>query len=226
LAERPAKPETSLPLVTVDRLAHCHHLCAKLKAEGREFTSSQEIGHRLGYSPSQVRKDFARLGKLGTRGAGYRIDELQNVLRRILGKGRLWNVVLVGAGNLGRALVSYGGFQRQGFRFVAVFDADPSKVGTRLAGLVVEDVAVIPEVLGSISVEIGVVAVPEAGARPVAVLLAEHGVGAILSFAPTAPLPDGKPVVRHVDLAVELEKLCYSLMAADPEQRRSNLADL
>ena len=234
LPERPVLAQHGLPSVTVDRLVRCHRLCVRLNAEGQEYTSSQEIGDRLGYSPSQARKDFSRLGRLGTRGSGYRVGELQKALGRVLGKGRSWNVALVGAGNLGSALLTYGGFERQGFRFVAVFDADPEKVGLVLGGLVVEDVSAVPESLRTLDVEIGMIAVPATGAQWVASLLAENGVGAILNFAPAtrrsgrlrgaddATLWPGQPVVvSNVDLAIELEKLCYYLMApVGPSPRR------
>ncbi len=224
MPERPVLAQHGLPSVTVDRLVRCHRLCVRLNAEGREFTSSQEIGERLGYSPSQVRKDFSRLGRLGTRGSGYRVGELQNVLGRVLGKGRSWNVVLVGAGNLGSALLTYGGFERQGFRFVAVFDADPDKVGTKLGRLVVKDISAVPDVLQSLDVEIGVIAVPATGAQWVATTLAENGVRAILNFAPATLWPVQSVVVSNVDLAIEIEKLCYYLMAAKSESRGGNLA--
>lgn len=207
-----------LPSVTVDRLVRCHRMCVRLKAEGREFTSSQELGERLGYSPSQIRKDFSRIGRLGTRGSGYRTSELQGVLARLLGKGRSWDVVLVGAGNLGAALLSYGGFQRQGFRFVAAFDADPDKVGSKLGSLEVRDVSSIPEVLRSLDAEIGVIAVPATGAQWVATTLTENGIKAILNFAPAVLWPKEAVVVSNVDLAVELEKLCYYLTTAEARQ--------
>lgn len=220
MPERTVAVRQGLPSVTVDRLVRCHRMCVRLKAEGREYTSSQELGERLGYSPSQVRKDFSKIGRLGTRGSGYRVAELQSVLSRLLGKGRSWDVILVGAGNLGTALLSYGGFQRQGFRFVAVFDADPAKVGSRLGGLEVRDVSSIPEVLRSVDVEIGVIAVPATGAQWVATTLAENGVKAILNFAPAVLWPKESVVVGNVDLAVELEKLCYYLVTAEAESPR------
>jgi redox-sensing transcriptional repressor len=211
LRERDAVARRGLPAVTVDRLVHCYRLCRRLRDAGREFVSSQEIGERLGYSASQVRKDFSMLGRLGRRGSGYGIADLESVLGRILGKGRSWEMVLVGAGNLGRALLSYGGFERQGFHFVAVFDADPEKVGAEAGGLVVRDVAEVPEVVRSTGVEIGVIAVPARAAQWVAATLSENGVRAILNFAPSPLRPGAGLAVSNVDLAVELEKLCYYL---------------
>jgi redox-sensing transcriptional repressor len=193
-------------------------------AGGREFTSSQELGERLGCNPSQIRKDFSRIGRLGTRGSGYRVAELEGVLARLLGKGQSWNVVLVGAGNLGTALLSYGGFKRQGFRFVAVFDADPGKVGTMLGGLEVRDVSSIPEVLSSVDAEIGVIAVPATGAQWVATTLAQNGIRAVLNFAPAVIWPNESVVVSNVDLAIELEKLCYYLVTPKTKSLGRSLA--
>lgn len=226
LPSRSVPGQHDLPSVTVDRLVRCYRLCTKLLAEGREYTSSQEIGERLGGSPSQVRKDFSKLGKLGTRGSGYRVQELRNYLGRIIGKGRHWNVALVGAGNLGTALLKHGEFERQGFRFVAVFDADPDKVGTKHGHMVVQDVSRIPEVLRSSDVEIGIITVPATGAQWVARLLADHGVRAILNFARTTLWPGGDVIVSNVDLTTELEKLTYYLSAAKADTPGSNLAAL
>lgn len=224
MPEHPLLVRHSLPSAAVDRLVRCHRLCVRLKAEGRENTSSQEIGESLGYGPSQIRRDFSRLGKLGTRGTGYRVDELESVLGRTLGKGRSWNVVLVGVGNLGSALVKYGGFRHQGFRFVAVFDADAGKVGAKLGGLVVQDISAAPDVLPSLDAEIGMIAVPAAGAQQVATLLAENGVKAILNFAPDILSLGESVVVGNVDLTIELEKLCYYLTVAKAEGSGSDLA--
>jgi len=217
MAERSVLSRRDLPSVTVDRLVRCYRLCERLKAEGRESTLSQEIGERLGCSPSQVRKDFSKLGRLGTRGSGYRVDELQSILGKIIGKGREWDVVLVGAGNLGSALLKHGEFERQGFRFVAVFDADPDKVGRKIGGLVVQDVSRIPETLSKSGAEMGVITVPATGAQSVARLLVEHGVRAILNFARTGLWLGDDVTVSNVDLTTELEKLAYYLSTAKAE---------
>ena len=207
-------------------MTRCYRFCLRLKSEGREFTSSEEIARATGCSPSQIRKDFSRIGRLGRRGTGYRVVELLAVLGRLLGKGRPWNVVMVGTGHLGTALLAYAGFERGGFHFVAAFDADPEKVGTRVGDLTVQDVSAIPEVLRSSDAEIGIIAVPATGAQWVATLLTENGVRAILNFAPAALFPGEAVVVSNVDLAFELEKLCYYLMAAKAEAPRSDVPNV
>jgi redox-sensing transcriptional repressor len=161
-----------------------------------------------------IRKDLSRLGRLGARGQGYRVDELQRALGAILGKEQAWNVVLVGAGKIGTALLTHYEFERRGFHFVAVFDDDPSKVGKTFDGLVVQNVSHLPEALRSLDAEIGVITVPATAAQRVARLLVTNGVRAILNFAPINLSLEGDVALTNVDLAVELEKLCYRLTAA------------
>ena len=212
--------------VTVGRLVRCYHLCAQLQDEGTEVTFSREIGQRLGCSPSLVRKDLSRLGRLGTRGSGYRVAELKTVLGQALGIGKARNAILVGGGGLGTALLNSWGFERQGFRFTAVFDADPKKIGTPRGSLMVKHVSEIPRALRSSGAEIGVLAVPATEAQRTAELLVNNGVHAILNFTCAALSLNGSVVVSNVDLAVEMEKLAFYL--ADTEgaaSERSGITD-
>lgn len=214
MAESLARSRHELPYVTVDRLVRCHRFCARLMAEGRETVSSRELGECLGCSPSQIRKDFSKLGRLGTRGWGYRVESLRAFIGKVIGKERRWNVVLVGAGPFGAAVMGYGELERQGFHFVAVFDGDPALIGTEIQGLMVQDVSRIPDVLGPLDVKIGVLTVPAVGAQWVADLLIKHGVEAILSFSRVGLSPRKKAVISNIDLTTELEKLTYHLSAA------------
>jgi redox-sensing transcriptional repressor len=200
--------------VTVGRLIRCHHLCTQLRRDGRERVSSGEIGHSLGCRPSLIRKDFSRVGKLGTRGHGYRIAGLLRVLEEFLGGGRPVAAVLVGTGALGAALLSRGGFARDGLRFLAAFDFDPSRAGARCDGLVVEHASRMPDVLGALDVDVGVLAVSETEARGAAQLLAENGVRAILNLTPAILPPRRGVVVSNIDLATELAKLAFYAASA------------
>ncbi len=210
----PALRQRPLHPATVDRLARYHRLCIQLKAEGQRMISSRDMSERLNAPPSVIRKDLSRLGKLGARGHGYRIDELQRALGAILGKEQAWNVVLVGAGRIGAALLTHGVFERRGFHFAAVFDDDPNKVGEALGGLVVQNVSHLPEVLRSLDAEIGVITVPATAAQRVARLLVTNGVRAILNFAPVDLSLEEDVALANVDVALELEKLCFRLTAA------------
>src|SRR5262249_5722732 len=132
----------------------------RLHLEGAQKVSSSQLGEALGINDAQVRKDLAYLGNLGQPGIGYHLTDLIAALRCRLGIGRPWPAVVVGVGNLARALLRYRGFQRQGFTFVALFDADPRKVGQQLDGLQIHPLESMPEVIAATAAELGVVAVP------------------------------------------------------------------
>ena len=199
---------------TVERFARCHRLCVELEAQGKLHVTSQEISRRLGEDASLIRRDICCLGRLGTQRHGYPIRKLQKALGRILGKRNVWGLILVGAGKVGAALLTHHWFESRGFRFVAVFDDDADKIGTKIGNLVVQSIFNLPDVCGSLDAEIGVITVPPAAARWVARFLAANRVRGILNFTPIDLLLDEDVVVMNVDLAVELEKLCYHLTAA------------
>ena len=203
--------------VTVDRLIRCCRLCARLRDDGREFISSWELGELLGCRPSLIRKDFSRLGRLGTRGHGYRIAGLIDVLKDLLGRGGPVTAVLVGTGSLGAALLARGDRALNGFRFIAAFDFDPSRAGTRCDGLVVNHVSRMSDVLGGAGVDVGVLAVSETKAQEAAQLLAENGVRAILNLTPAILSTPGDVAVTDIDFATELAKLAFHAASA---QRR------
>ncbi len=181
----------------------------RLQQDGAQKVSSSQLGTALGINDAQVRKDLAYLGNLGQPGIGYHIHDLVAALRRRLGIDRPWPAVLVGVGNLARALLRYRGFQRQGFTFVALFDADPEKVGQQVDGLTVHPLDELAKVITATSAELAVLAVPAAAAQSVADALVAAGVRGILNFAPTVlRLPSHVSLVS-VDLAVQLEQLAF-----------------
>jgi redox-sensing transcriptional repressor len=185
-----------------------------LLREGSAKVSSSQLGDALGVADTQVRKDLAYLGNLGQPGIGYPTRELIAAIRQTLGLNRSWAVALVGVGNLARALLRYRGFQQQGFRIVALFDADPAKVGQRLEGLEVHAPEQMAAVIAATGAELGVVAVPSEAAQAVADALADAGIRGILNFAPVLlRLP---PAVRlvSVDLSVQLEQLAFLVQMA------------
>ncbi len=180
-----------------------------LKREGIGKVSSGQLGEAVGVSDAQVRKDLAGLGSLGQPGIGYAAPELMAAIRRTLGIDREWKAVLVGVGNLARALLRYRGFQQQGFRIVALCDADPSKVEQVLEGLTIKPMDDVSDVVSQTGAELGVVTVPAEAAQAVADQLAAAGVRGILNFAPAVlKMPPGVSLVT-VDLTVQLEQLAF-----------------
>jgi len=179
-------------------------------ADARTTTiSSERLAELAGVNAAKVRKDLSYLGSYGTRGVGYDVEYLLFQMSRELGLTHDWPVIIVGAGNLGQALANYGGFDERGYPVVALVDADPAKIGTRIGPHVVRDVAELPEIVGGHEHIIGIIATPGSAAQEVADRLVAAGVNSILNFAPTLlQVPRGVRV-RKVDLAVELQILSF-----------------
>ncbi|MFM8274290.1 MAG: redox-sensing transcriptional repressor Rex [Gemmata sp.] len=184
-----------------------------------EKVSSSRIAAAVGVSDAQVRRDLAALGHLGQRGVGYDARELAAAIRTALGIDRPWHAVLVGVGNLGRALLKYQGFRAQGFQVVGLFDSDPEKVGKDVEGLTVEPVAVLAARVPELRAELGVLTVPGDTAHAVSDALVTAGVRGILNFAPVVlKLPRHVRLVT-VDLAIQLEQLAFQVQHGDAAAR-------
>ena len=208
-------PET--PDVVIDRLPVYVRALARMEQAGRVVVSSQELGRELGVTPAQIRKDLSYFGRFGKQGRGYQIQQLVEQLRGILGLDSEWRMALVGVGRLGQAILSYGGFEPQGFRLVKAFDSDLATVGRTAQGVLVEDVATLASSLGESPVDIGVVAVPAEAAQEVIDVLVASGVRAILSYAPTAVrVPEGVQL-RQVDPVLALQSMTFHLKRARGE---------
>ena len=201
---------------SVGRLSlYLRHLEGLLR-DGAGTVSSGQLGEPLGVTDAQVRKDLAYLGHLGQAGIGYPTQELITALRHALGVDRSWTVVLVGVGNLARALLRYRGFHQRGFRIVALFDADAEKVGQQVDGLTIQGVAQIPELVAGWGVDLGVLTVPSEAAQGVADALVTAGVKGILNFAPTILRLPARVSLVSVDLTVQLEQLAFLVQFGGP----------
>jgi redox-sensing transcriptional repressor len=198
-----------IPEKTVTRLSIYLRCLEELETDGVTSVSSKQLAERFGLNSAQVRKDLAYFGQFGVRGLGYYIAELKHNLERILGLKQDWEVALVGAGNLGSALIAYKGFQARGFHLGMAFDTDPAKVGLCVDGVQILEVAKLVPTVRKKKIKIAMVAVPAAAAQAVADLLVEAGVNAILNFAPVQlAVPEGVKV-QNVDLSVLLKTLSY-----------------
>ena len=201
-----------VPPAVVSRLSRYLRELQHLVDNGTQTTSSNQLGVRLGFTDAQVRKDLAHFGQFGHPGIGYRCDELIAEIRKILGTDRRWSVALMGAGNLGRALLGYRGFESQGFRIVAAFDPDPAKAGSKVEGVEVYGIHRLAELVSSLRIELGMVAAPAPHAQTAADQLVAAGVSGILNFAPvTVSVPVGVSMVS-VDLARELEQVTFAVV--------------
>ena len=204
-----------IPEVVIDRLPIYARALALLEKQGREVVNSQELGERLSVTPAQIRKDLSYFGRFGKQGRGYNVSRLLQELHQILGLTREWPMVLVGVGQLGRAIAAYDGFVPQGFRIVEAFDADPRIIGTKLNGLEVKPVDALPEVLRRHKAALAIVAVPAAVAQEVIDMLVESGVRAILNYAPIAPHVPPHVRIKDIDPVLSLQSMTFYVKHAD-----------
>jgi redox-sensing transcriptional repressor len=205
----------SIPEPAVRRLSLYLRELEKFQRNNRLTISSKQLGESLRLTDAQVRKDLAYFGQFGRPGIGYRVVDLVSRLRHILGTDRDWNVVLVGAGNIGKALCSYRGFGAKGFNIVAVFDNDPTKVGKRLGSFVVKPLSDLIATTRELAARLAILAVPADGAQDVADQLVAAGIRGLLNFAPVSlKVPKGV-AVNAVDVAVQLEQLAFQTSLSD-----------
>jgi redox-sensing transcriptional repressor len=203
----------SIPDIVIGRLPVYLRALNFLVAEGRQITSSQELGDRLGISSAQIRKDLSHFGEFGKQGTGYDITFLHKQLSEILKVDRMWNVALVGAGNLGKAVADYPGFAGKGFNITVIFDNEPTKIGQVMG---VNNVKVQPaeELAATIrehGIVVGIIATPAEFAQVTARTMIDAGVKAILNYAPiTIMVPSGVRV-QYIDPVVGLQRMTYYL---------------
>ncbi|MFN8667262.1 MAG: redox-sensing transcriptional repressor Rex [Gemmatimonadaceae bacterium] len=200
---------------TVRRLSVYLRFLEDSVQRGMRTISSEELARRGGTTSAQVRKDLSFFGSFGKRGLGYPAAELTTALRDILGLDREWRVMIIGAGKIGTALAQYRGFKQRGFHVMAVYDADPRKIGTRWEDQIVRDIAVLESDLAAEQPDIAVLTVPGPQAQPVAERLVAAGIHAILNFAPVQLHLPADVTVRNVNMAMELEGLSYALANRD-----------
>ena len=200
-----------IPNIVVGRLPVYLRALQHMRQEGRRVTSSQELGERLGISAAQIRKDLSQFGEFGKQGTGYNIEFLATQLQQILKIDRLWDVVVVGAGDIGSALARYQGLENRGFRVTMIFDNNPIKIGTEVGAFRVKDSELLVETVIEAGIRIAMVAVPAAEAQQVADNLLEAGVRAILNYAPISLTVPENIRVQYVDPGTHLQHMTYYL---------------
>ena len=196
---------------TVRRLSAYLRFLEDFEGRGLTTISSDELAQRGGTTSAQVRKDLSFFGSFGKRGLGYSVPELAGRLREILGLGRKWKVIIIGAGKIGAALVAYRGFRQRGFHILAAYDASPDKVGKALEGIPVRDINLLEKDVSKDPPDIAVVTVPGENAQAVVDRVVRAGIKAILNFAPTQLQVPPDVTVKTVNMAMELESLSFAL---------------
>jgi redox-sensing transcriptional repressor len=200
-----------IPDIIVGRLPLYLRALQSMIKEGRRVTSSQELGERLGISAAQIRKDLSQFGEFGKQGTGYSIDYLAGQIGQILKVDRVWDIIVVGAGDIGSAIARYQGFANRGFRVAMLFDNDPVKIGQQFGEFTVLDSAGLEEAIQKAGIQVAMIATPSAEAQTVADLLVKAGIRAILNYAPISlTVPEGVQV-QYIDPVIHLQRMTYYL---------------
>jgi redox-sensing transcriptional repressor len=207
-----------IPDATVARLPEYLRALTDLALQGISSVSSEELSSAVGVRSAKLRKDLSHLGSYGVRGVGYDVSNLADQISRELGLTQQWPVVIIGLGNLGRALANYPGFASKGFSIVALLDdpdASPSVVGTRIGTMTVQSIDELEALVAEHEVAIGVLATPAAVAQDVCDRLVRAGVHSVLNFAPCVLTVPTGVTVRKVDLSTELQILAFHEQRGD-----------
>jgi redox-sensing transcriptional repressor len=203
--------KSEIPDIIVSRLPVYLRALRRLQVQKQQTTSSQELGKQVGVSAAQIRKDLSQFGEFGKQGTGYNIAFLVDKLREILHVEHVWDVALIGMGDMGHALTRYQGFSDRGFRVAMVFDNDPAKVGEQVGEYVVRDAREMGKAIREAGIEIAMVCVPAAVAQTVTTQLVEAGVKAILNYAPISLSVPVGVWVQYLDPSIGLQRMTYYL---------------
>ena len=200
-----------IPDIIIARLPVYLRALQRMADKGLQTTSSQDLGERVGISAAQIRKDISQFGEFGKQGTGYSIPYLINKLREILKVDRMWDVIIIGAGDMGHALARYQGFADRGFHVVMVFDNDKNKIGHKIGDFIIEDTSHLVEKVKSAGIKIALLTIPATVAQEITEKLVEAGVKAILNYAPISISVPKDVKVQHIDPATHLQRMTYYL---------------
>jgi redox-sensing transcriptional repressor len=200
-----------IPDIIVSRLPVYLRALRHLKTRGKLTTSSQELGAAVGLSAAQIRKDLSQFGGFGKQGTGYNIEFLIEKLRDILQVKQVWDVAVIGMGDMGHALSRYQGFKDRGFRVAMLFDNDPTKIGTQVGDFIIRDAGEMIPAIRTAGIKLAMLCVPAMQAQEVTDRLVEAGVKAILNYAPiNLTVPPGVRV-QYLDPSTGLQRMTYYL---------------
>jgi redox-sensing transcriptional repressor len=202
---------SSIPDIVISRLPVYLRALERLAQEGHEITSSHELGRQLGISSAQIRKDLSHFGGFGKQGTGYKIAYLREQLRQVLNVEHEWEIVLIGAGDLGSAVARYRGFAERGFHILYVFDSSPEKIGRQVGDFTILPMEDLEKTIKGRGVQIAMVTVPAENAQDVAERLVACGVRAILNYAPINLNVPTTVHVQNIDPVLHLQRMTYYL---------------
>lgn len=200
-----------IPDIIIGRLPVYLRALQRLSSKGIQTTSSQELGEIVGISAAQIRKDISQFGEFGKQGTGYSIPFLVERLQTILKVDRVWDVIIVGMGDMGHALARYNGFTNRGFKITMVFDNDPQKIGQKVGDFEILDTSTMMEKVRQSKIKIAMLTVPATAAQEISEQLVKAGVKAILNYAPINLNVPNHVKVQYIDPAAHLQRMTYYL---------------
>lgn len=207
-----------VPLVVIRRLPRYHRYLGELLANRIYRVSSTELSKKMGVTASQIRQDLNYFGGFGQQGYGYNVEMLYNNITSILGLDRGYKTIIIGAGNLGRALANYAGFSKRGFRLCGIFDTDEKIVGTSIGDLIVSSYNGIADFIEAEKPDIAILAVPKASVNSVAETVVECGIKALWNFAHVDLKLPGDVIIENVHLSDSLMTLSYQMALMEDGQ--------
>ena len=201
-----------VPEVVINRLPQYVRVLKSLLYEEVQVVNSQLLGRKLQVTPAQIRKDLSYFGRFGKQGRGYSVKHLLEELKQILGLDYEWNVVLVGVGKLGAAILSYPGFNPDGFHLIAAIDNNPDLIGREVNGLTVNSIDDLPDLVAQHNISIAIVAVPISQTQRVIDRIIDCGIESILNYAPTSPQVPAHVKITNIDPVISLQSMTYYLV--------------
>jgi redox-sensing transcriptional repressor len=200
-----------IPEIVIGRLPIYLRALQRMEQNGQQVTSSHELGDLLGISPPQIRKDLSQFGEFGKQGTGYHVEYLSEQLIKILNLRRIWDMAIIGAGDVGHALARYQGFLNRGFQVKLIFDNDPEIIGSKIGEITILDISSMSEIVQEAGIKVALVAVPATFAQEVTDKLVDAGIKAILNYAPIQLNAPKDVRIQYIDPVTHLQKMSYYL---------------
>lgn len=200
-----------IPDIVIGRLPIYLRALQRMGQSGQQVTSSKELGEILGISPPQIRKDLSQFGEFGKQGTGYHIEFLSKQLQKILNLDQVWDVAVIGAGDVGHALARYQGFLDRGFQVALIFDNDPNVIGTKIGDYTIEDIGEMIEIIKNRGVKVAMLAVPAKVAQDITDQLVKADIKAILNYAPIQIIAPKDVRIQYIDPSTHLQRMSYYL---------------
>lgn len=207
--------DKKISLAVIKRLPRYYRYLGDLLDNGITRISSKDLSKRMNVTASQIRQDLNNFGCFGQQGYGYNVELLYDEIKKILGINKQYNLVIIGAGNIGQALVNYINFQKRGFNFIAMFDVNPRLIGMTIRGIEIYDIDTLEDFLKTHNVDIVVLTLPKNNAVKVSKIIIDCGIKGIWNFSHVDLKTPSNVVVENIHLTDSMMTLSYKLNNKD-----------